>query len=115
KAMFDLDPDDPDKIKAVPSGMSSITPHLVCANAAEAIDFYKRAFGAIEMSRLESPDGKIAHAYLHIGNSAIFLFDEHPQWGALGPVMLKGTPVTLHLYVDNADKAAEKAIAAGAK
>lgn len=115
KALFDLDPDHPDKVRAIPSGMSSITPHLVCANASEAIDFYKRAFGAIEMARLEGPDGKIAHAYLHIGNSAIFLFDENPQWGAQGPLALKGTPVSLHLYVDNADEAAKKAVAAGAK
>ncbi|MCC2596800.1 VOC family protein [Pusillimonas sp. MFBS29] len=115
KALFDLDPDDPDKIKVVPAGMSTVTPHMVCANASDAIDFYKRAFGAIEMGRMEGPDGKIAHAYLHIGNSAIFLVDENPQWGALGPQTLKGTPVSLHLYVPDADEAAKKAVAAGAR
>lgn len=115
KALFDLDPDDPGKVRAIPSGMSTVTPHLVCAQAADAIAFYKQAFGAIEMGRLEGPDGKIAHAYLQIGNSAVFLFDENPQWGALGPLALKGTPVTLHLYVENADEAAKKAVAAGAR
>lgn len=115
KALFDLDPEHTEKVRAVPPDMHTVTPHLVCANAAEAIDFYKRAFGATEQARLEGPDGKIAHACLRIGNSAVFLFDENPQWGALGPLALKGTPVSIHLYVDNADEAAKKAVAAGAK
>src|SRR5690606_22159831 len=115
KALFDLEPDHTEKVRAIPPDMHTVTPHLVCANAAQAIDFYKRAFGATEQSRLEGPDGKIAHACLRIGDSAIFLFEENPQWGALGPLALKGTPVSMHLYVDNADEAVNKAVAAGAK
>lgn len=115
KALFDLDPDHTDKVRAIPPDMNTVTPHLVCANAAEAIDFYKRAFGATEQGRLEGPDGKIVHACLRIGNSAVFLFDENPQWGALGPQALKGTPVSIHLYVEDADEAAKTAVAAGAK
>lgn len=98
-----------------PSGMRSLTPHLVCAGAAEAIEFYKQAFGAVEEMRLDAPNGKLMHAMLRIGDSVLMLADEAPEWGSLGPIALKGTPVTLHLVVDNADAAIAKAAAAGAK
>jgi len=91
------------KVKAVPEGMHSVTPHLICAGAAKAIEFYKKAFGAVEGGRLPGPDGRIMHAQIRIGDSAVMLVDEMPEWGALGPKALKGSSVTIHLYVENAD------------
>ncbi|TFW31526.1 VOC family protein [Massilia horti] len=102
-------------VKPIPEGMHSITPHLVCTNAAGAIEFYKKAFGAEEMARLPMPDGRIAHALLQIGDSKLMLTDEMPECQSLSPSSLKGSPVTLHLYVPNADAAFERAVAAGAK
>jgi PhnB protein len=99
----------------IPQGMHSVTPHLVCAGAAQAIEFYKKAFGATEEGRMPGPDGKLMHAMIRIGNSAIMLADEMPEWGSLGPKALKGSPVTIHLYVDDADAFAKRAAAAGAK
>jgi PhnB protein len=102
-------------VKPVPEGMHSVTPHLVCAGAADAIEFYKKAFGAVEEARLPGPDGRIMHAMVRIGDSAVMLVDEMPEWGALGPKSLKGSPVTIHLYVENADATFERAVKAGAK
>ena len=101
--------------KQIPQGMRSVTPHLVCAGAAQAIEFYKKAFGAVEEARLPGSDGKLIHAMLRIGASQIMLADEMPEWGALGTNALKGSPVTIHLYVDDADAFAKRAAAAGAK
>jgi PhnB protein len=99
----------------IPAGMHSVTPHLVCAGAAKAIDFYKKAFGATEEARLPGPDGKLMHAAIRIGDSTVMLADEMPEWGSLGPKALKGSPVTIHLYVEDADKFVERAANAGAK
>lgn len=99
--------------KPIPDGMHSITPHLVCAGAADAIEFYKKAFGATEMMRLPGPGGRIMHACVRIGDSQLFLVDEFPDWGSVGPQSLQHSPVTLHLQVENADAAFEKAVAAG--
>jgi PhnB protein len=115
KALFDLEPDGTAKVRAIPLGMNAVTPHLVCADAVKAIDFYKNAFGATEETRLEMSPGKLAHACLRIGDSTVFLVDEVPEWGSLSPKTLKGTPVSIHLYVENADAAFSKAVAAGAK
>jgi uncharacterized glyoxalase superfamily protein PhnB len=103
------------KVKPVPEGMHSVTPHLICAGAADAIEFYKKAFGAVEEARLPGPGGRIMHAMIRIGDSAVMLVDEMPEWGALGPKSLKGSPVTVHLYVENADATVERAVKAGAK
>jgi uncharacterized glyoxalase superfamily protein PhnB len=103
------------KVKPIPDGMHSVTPHLVCAGAAKAIEFYKKAFGAVEGGRLPGPDGRIMHAQIRIGDSAVMLVDEMPEWGALGPKALKGSSVTIHLYVENADATFERAVKAGAK
>jgi len=103
------------KVKPIPEGMHSITPHLVCAGAAEAIEFYKKAFGAVEGARLPGPDGKLMHAMIRIGDSAVMLVDEMPQWGALGPKSLKGSPVTIHLYVEDVDAVVKRAVSLGAK
>ena len=101
--------------KPIPDGMHSLTPHLICAGAADAITFYTKAFNAVEVSRLPGPKGKLMHAMLRVGNSALMLTDEFPEWGGFGPKSLEGSPVTVHLYVENADAAVEQAVAAGAK
>jgi uncharacterized glyoxalase superfamily protein PhnB len=102
------------KVKAIPDGMHTITPHLVCAGAAAAIEFYKKAFNAVEEFRLPGPDGKLMHARIRICGSAVMLVDEMPEWGALGPKSLKGTPVTIHLYVEDVDTFFKQAVGAGA-
>ena len=103
------------KVDAIPKDMHSITAHLVCADAAKAIEFYKKAFGAVETARLPGPDGKIMHASLRIGDSCLMLADEYPEMGSVGPKALKGSPVTIHLYVEDADATVAKAAKAGAK
>jgi PhnB protein len=101
-------------VKPIPEGMHSLTPHIVCAGAADAIAFYKKAFDAVEQSRLPGPNGKVMHAMLRIGDSTLMLMDDMPDCGALGPIALKGSPVTLHLYVTDVDAVFARAIAAGA-
>ena len=93
--------------------MHTVTPHLICAGAAEAIEFYKKAFGAVELSRMPGSDGKVMHASIRIGDSVIMLNDEIPEWGSFGAKHFKGSPVTIHLYVENADAAFEQAVRAG--
>jgi PhnB protein len=100
-------------VRPIPDGFHTITPHLVCANAAQAIDFYKRAFGAVEDSCLTSPDGRVMNAQLRIGDSILMLCDEYPEHGGFGPLALKGTPVTIHLFVPDVDAAFARAVAAG--
>ena len=103
------------RVNPIPEGMHSLTPHLVCDGAAKAIDFYKAAFGAVEGARLPGPDGRLMHAMLRIGDSALMLVDEFPQMGSLGPKALKGSPVTLHLFVPDVDATMAQAVRAGAK
>ncbi|MGB5087152.1 MAG: VOC family protein [Methylocystis silviterrae] len=97
-----------------PSCMRSITPHLICAGAADAIEFYKKAFGAEEIMRLPGPNGRLMHGSVRIGDSMVMLVDEVPEWGTLGPKALKGSPVTIHLMVDDVDAIFAQAVAAGA-
>ena len=101
-------------VNPIPHGMHTITPHLVCKDAAAAIEFYKEAFGATEVDRLAGPDGKLMHAMLRIGDSALMLVDEFPEMRALGPTSLGGSPVTIHLSVLDADASFKRATAAGA-
>jgi PhnB protein len=101
-------------VKPIPEGMHSVTPHLVCAGAADAIEFYKKAFGAVEHARMAGPEGKVMHAQITIGDSHVMLADDFPDWGSVGPKALGGTPVTLHLYVPNADEVFQRALDAGA-
>jgi len=103
------------KVNPVPDGMHTVTPHLVCAGAADAIEFYKKAFNAVEEARLPGPQGRIMHAMIRIEGSAVMLVDEMPEWGALSPKSLKGSPVTIHLYVKDTDAFVARAVAAGAK
>jgi PhnB protein len=102
------------QVKPIPDGMHTVTPHLVCAGAAEAIEFYKKAFNATERMRMPGPGGKLMHAMIQIGDSQVMLVDEFPEWGSLGPKALKGSPVTIHLAVENVDEFAERAVKAGA-
>lgn len=104
-----------DHISPIPRGYHSVTPHLVCEGAAEAIDFYRHAFGAVEAARLPGPDGRILHAELRIGDSPVMLCDAFPEHGSRGPLALQGTAVAIHLYVPDADAAWERALAAGAR
>jgi uncharacterized glyoxalase superfamily protein PhnB len=103
------------KVKPVPDGMHTVTPHLVCSGAADAIAFYKKAFGALEEGRLPGPNGKLMHAMIRIEGSAVMLVDEMPEWGALGPKALNGSPVTIHLYVEDVDAFVKRAVDAGAR
>ena len=103
-------------IKAVPNGFHTLTPHLVVKGASEAIDFYQRAFGAEEIKRMPGPDGKsIMHAELKIGDSRLFLVDEFPEMDCRGPQSIGGSPVTIHMFVEDVDAAFNKALAAGAQ
>lgn len=102
-------------VKPVPDGMHTVTPHLVCAGAAAAIEFYKKAFGAEEIWRLPAADGKLMHACIRIGDSQVMLVDENVGWGLSGPKALNGSPVTIHLQVEDADAVFATAMAAGAK
>lgn len=101
-------------VKAIPEGMHSVTPHLVCEGASDAIGFYKSAFDAVELCRIPGPGGKLMHAALRIGDATVMLVDDFPDLGCHGPKALKGSPVTLHLYVPDVDAAFAQAVAAGA-
>jgi len=101
------------KPNPIPPGMHSVTPHLVCAGAADAIEFYKKAFNAQEYGRVPGPDGRLMHALINIGDSMVMLVDEYPEYGSLGPKARNGTSVTLHMYVEDADKQFKQALDAG--
>ncbi|KFI06558.1 VOC family protein [Massilia sp. BSC265] len=101
--------------RPIPEGFHSVTPHLVCEGAADAIAFYSQAFGAVEVSRMSGPGGKIMHAELRIGDSIIMLCDDFPEYGSRGPLALQGSAVVIHLYVPDADSVWERALAAGAR
>ena len=101
------------KPSPIPPGMHSVTPHLVCAGAADAIAFYKKAFNAQELAQLAGPDGKLMHGLIKIGDSMLMLVDEYPEWDSLGPNARKGSSVTLHLYVEDADAQFQQALDAG--
>lgn len=98
-----------------PSATPSLTPHIVCAGAADAIDFYKKAFGAEELMRMPGSDGRLMHAAISINGSMLMLVDEMKEHGVLSPASLRGSPVTLHLNVPDADAAIERAANSGAE
>src|SRR5262245_26119582 len=102
------------KVAPIPRGYYSVTPYLVLRGAAKAIDFYKRAFGAKEKLRMNTPDGKIAHAEITIGNAIVMLGDEMPQMGITAPQTVGGTTAALFIYTKNVDDAYAKAMSAGA-
>jgi PhnB protein len=101
-------------VKPIPNAQQPLAPYLIVKSAAEAIAFYARAFGARELYRLTEPGGKIGHAELDIGGALVMLADEYPDFGALSPPTIGGTPVSLHLYVEDVDAVVARAEAAGA-
>jgi PhnB protein len=103
------------KVEPVPADYAGVTPYLAVSDAAAAIEFYKKGFGATELMRLPGPDGKIGHAEVKIGNAIVMLADEHPDAGHVSPKTLGGSTVKLHMYVENVDSFFERATAAGAK
>ncbi len=103
------------KTKPIPDGYQTITPYLIVNGAADAIDFYKRIFGATERMRMSAPQDRVGHAELLIGVSLIMLADEFPEMDARGPKTIGGSPVMLHLYVEDVDAVVASAVAAGAK
>lgn len=102
-------------VKAIPEGYHSVTPYLSVNGAAKALDFYKKALGAKELCRMDMPGGKIGHAEIQIGDSRIMLADEFPEMNFRSPKSLGGSPVNLHLYVEDVDSFSAKAVEAGLK
>jgi len=102
------------KVNYVPDGFHSITPYLTVRNAAKALEFYQRAFGAQVRGTLPMPDGRIGHAEILIGNSIVMLADEFPEHGNQSPETLHGSPVGIALYVENVDEMFNRAVTAGA-
>ncbi|MBV9813275.1 MAG: VOC family protein [Acetobacteraceae bacterium] len=104
------------KPNPIPAGYHTATPYLIVKGAANAIEFYKRAFGAtVSLPPIPAPGGRVGHAELRIGDSPIMLADEFPEMNSLSPQSLGGTPISIHLYVENSDKVVSDAVAAGAK
>ena len=103
------------KVKAIPDAYPRVTPYLVVEGAAAAIDFYTRVFGAKERMRMPAPGDKIGHAEIEIGNSMVMLADANPQMGHKSPKALGGSPISLLVYVENADDTVKRAVAAGGK
>ena len=102
-------------VKPVPEGYPRVMPYLIVDGGVAAIEFYGKVLGATERLRMPGPDGKIGHAELEVGDSLIMLADEHPDVGAVGPKTVGGTPVTIHVYVEDVDDTFQRAIDAGAK
>ena len=105
----------PNKVKPIPDGYHAVTPYLSVKGASEAIEFYKKAFGAMETMRFAQPDGRIGHAELQLGDSKVMLADEFPDMDFLGPQARGGSPVHLHLYVEDVDGVVKRALSAGAR
>lgn len=101
--------------KPVPDGYHTATPYLIVDGAADAIEFYKKAFGATEVMRMADPNGRVGHAEIRIGSSPIMVADEFPKMNARSPRAFGGSPISIHLYVADADATADRAVAAGAK
>jgi PhnB protein len=104
-----------EKVKHIPDGWHAVTPYLVVKDAARAIEFYGKVFGAKEVMRLPDPSGKIGHAEIKIGGDYVMLADEYPEQGHKSPRSLGGSPVRIHLYVEDVDAVASRAVGAGAK
>ena len=101
--------------KPIPDGYHTVTPYLIVQGASDALAFYKKAFGATELFRMEGPGGKVGHAEIKIGDSPLMLADEYPDMGYRGPQALGGTPVSIAHYVNDVDAVFDRAVSAGAK
>ena len=102
-------------VKPIPEGYHSLTPYLIIDGTANAIEFYKKAFGAIELFRFPAPGGRIGHAEIKIGDSPVMLADQHPEMGYKGPQALGGSPISIMLYVEDVDSVFKRAVASGAR
>ena len=102
-------------VRPIPDGYHAVTPYLILSGASDAIAFYKKALGADEVMRMDDPAGKIHHAEISVGGSRIMLADEHPEIQALSPKTIGGSPVSMHVYVEDVDTLVERAVAAGAR
>jgi PhnB protein len=105
----------PSVVKPIPDGHRTVAPYLAIKNAVSALEFYKSAFGAIETYKLIVPDGRVGHAEIRLGDSLIMLSDEFPEFGGKTPEALGGSPVSIHLYVEDVDAFFKRALAAGAR
>jgi PhnB protein len=105
----------PGKVKAIPEGHRTVTPYLAIKNAARALEFYEKAFGATVRYKLLMPDGRVGHAEITLGDSIVMLADEFPEYGGKAPEALGGSPVSIHLYVEDVDAFFKRALAAGAR
>ena len=105
------------KVSYIPQGYNSVTPYLIIKGAAQAIEYYKKVFGATEVFRMDGPDGKVGHAELQVGNSRVMLADENPNMGEghSSAARIGGSPVSLYLYIPDVDRVVERAVAEGAK
>ena len=102
-------------VKAIPEGHRTVTPYLAVKGGVKALEFYAKGFGAVEMFKLVMPDGRLGHAEIRLGDSVIMLADEFPEFGGKAPQTLGGSPVSIHLYVEDVDAFCARAVAAGAK
>jgi PhnB protein len=105
----------PSKVKPIPDGHHTVAPYLAIKNAVSALEFYKKAYGATETYKLIVPDGRLGHAEIRLGDSLIMLSDEFPEFGGKAPEALGGSPVSIHLYVEDVDAFVKRAVAAGAR
>ena len=105
------------KVSPIPEGYTSVTPYLIVKDAAKAIEYYKKVFGAKELFRMDGPNGKVGHAELQIGNARIMLADENPSMGQghSSATSIGSSPVSLYLYIPDVDRVIERAVAEGAK
>jgi PhnB protein len=103
------------KVPYIPEGYNTVTPYLVIKGAAQAIEYYKKVFGATVVVRMDGPGGRVQHAELQIGDSRIMLADENPSMGATSATTIGNSPVSLYLYLPDVDKVVDKAVAEGAK
>lgn len=99
----------------IPTGHHTVAPYLAIKDGVRALEFYKKAFGAVELHKLIVPDGRLGHAEIRLGDSVIMLADEFPEYGGKSPQTLGGSPVSIHLYVEDVDAFFNKALAAGAR
>ncbi len=103
------------KVPYIPEGYNTVTPYLVIKGAAQAIEYYKKVFGATVVVRMDGPDGRVGHAELQIGSSRVMLADENQSMGATSATTIGNSPVSLYLYLPDVDKVVDKAVAEGAK
>ncbi|MFN4260779.1 MAG: VOC family protein [Gemmataceae bacterium] len=102
-------------VKSIPDGYHTATPYLIIKGAAQALEFYQQAFGAVELMRFADPSGKVMHAEIKIGDSILMLADEHPEMNCFAPPTIGGSPISIMLYVEDVDQRFQQALAAGAK